>query len=174
MPVTIRRARTADAAALAELAARIFHDTFARSNSAEDMEAFLAGAYTESRQRAETEDPAIITLLAEAGALIGYAQVRSGEPPPCVTGRGPVEIMRFYVEKAHHGSGVAQMLMGEVERVAAGLGAGTLWLGVWERNDRALAFYRKQGFREVGTAPFVVGKDVQTDLVLERPLTRRA
>lgn len=171
MQLVIRRATVEDAAPLAALAARIFYDTFASSTSAEDMEAFLASAYSEERKRREIEDPSIVTLVADAGELVAYAQVQAGEPPACVTGPAPVELMRFYVEKSYHGRGVAQRLMSAVESVARELRAETLWLGVWERNDRALAFYRKCGFREVGSKPFAVGSDMQTDLVLTRPFS---
>ena len=174
MSVVIRRATAADAAPLAELAAKIFFDTFADSTPPDDMTAFLASAYGEERQRREIEDPSIVTLVAEEEGLIGYAQVQRGEAPSCVTGPSPVEVMRFYVEKTHHGRGVAHRLMAEVERVARQWQARTLWLGVWERNDRAMAFYAKYGFRQVGSKPFAVGTDVQTDLILESPVSSRA
>ena len=170
MPVTIRRAVPEDAAALARLASRIYYETFGAFDKPDDIRLFLASTYREDLQRAEIENRAMITLLAEDGVLVGYAQVRRSQPPACVTGPGPVEIMRFYVQKAHHGRGVAPRLMAEVERASRSLGAKTLWLGVWERNDRAFAFYRKYGFREVGEKPFIVGTDVQRDVVLERTL----
>ena len=171
MQIVIRRATAADAAALSELAARIFQDTFAAFTKPDDMKAFLAAAYGEPIQRAEIERPTMVTLLALCdGLLAGYAQLRWEQVPECVTGDAPVEIMRFYVEKSFHGKGVAQRLMAEVDRIAVEQEARTMWLGVWERNDRALAFYGKYGFRQVGEHAFLVGSDLQTDLLLERPL----
>lgn len=171
MQIVIRRAATEDAAALSELAARIFFDTFVPYNTPEDMDAFLASSYTEARQRSEIADPSITTLLATCdGALAGYAQVQEGDAPACVTGPAPIQLKRLYVDKSLHGKGVAQRLMDEVENVARQRGARTLWLGVWEQNDRALAFYGKYGFRPVGEEDFHVGVDRQTDLVLERAL----
>jgi diamine N-acetyltransferase len=171
MRLIVRRALPEDAAALAELAARTFYDTFADSNSAEDMEAFLTSTYSEAIQRAEINDPLMTTLLVEIdGVLGGFAQIRAGKAPSCVKGESPIEIKRFYVAKAYHGTGAAQELMRSAEGVARAAGAKTLWLGVWEHNDRALAFYRKTGFAPVGSQPFVVGSDRQTDVVLERPL----
>ena len=171
MRVVIRRAADIDAGPLAELAARVFHDTFAEYNTKEDMDLFLGTAYSEVRQLREIQDPSITTLLVECdGELCGYAQIKSGHTVPSVTGSDPIEIMRFYIDRAFHGRGLAQQLMSEVEAVARGAGAKTIWLGVWERNERAIAFYRKCGFRHVGEVPFLVGNDLQTDLVLERPL----
>ena len=62
--------------------------------------------------------------------------------------------------------GVAQSLMGAVDDVGRELGGRTLWLGVWERNPRAIAFYTKCGFVDVGTHLCIVGGDEQTDRVM--------
>lgn len=171
MRVVVRRATTADAALLAEVAARTFYDTFADSNTPEDMEKFLSSTYSEEIQRKEIEDGTMTTLLAEcAGTVAGFAQIKMAKAPDCVKGPSPIEIKRFYVDKPFHGRGVAQELMRTAEEIARDAGAKTIWLGVWEHNDRAIAFYRKIGFFPVGSQPFLVGTDLQTDLVLERPL----
>lgn len=171
MRVVVRRATTADAALLAEVAARTFYDTFADSNTPEDMEKFLSSTYSEEIQRKEIEDASMTTLLAECdGTVAGFAQIKMAKAPNCVKGPSPIEIKRFYVEKSFHGRGVAQELMRTAEEIARAAGAKTIWLGVWEHNDRAIAFYRKIGFFPVGNQPFLVGTDLQTDLVLERPL----
>ena len=68
------------------------------------------------------------------------------------------------------GQGVAQTLMAAAVETARSGGARTLWLGVWERNERAIAFYRKSGFEDAGTQTFVLGTDHQRDFVLARPL----
>ena len=102
--------------------------------------------------------------------MAGYAQLRSGLAPTCVTGELPVELWRFYIAQAWHGRGVAQALMRRVESEAYRRGARTLWLGVWERNERAKAFYHKNGFSDVGSHVFMVGTDAQTDRILVRPV----
>ena len=96
----------------------------------------------------------------------------SGDVPSCVRGSAPVELLRFYVDQAWHGQGIAQVLMAEVIAAAVADGSKTLWLGVWERNPRALAFYGKCGFRDVGSHEFVMGTDHQTDRILARSLER--
>ena len=104
----IRRATGADAGALADLARRTFRDTFAASNTPEDMAAFLAATYTPDRQRAELADPAVATLLAvQDDAPVAFAQLRVGEPPACVATDRPVEIWRFYVDAPWHGRGAS-------------------------------------------------------------------
>jgi diamine N-acetyltransferase len=160
--VIVRRAGTSDAAALAELAARTFADTFAAQNRPEDIEAYLARTYGEALQLAEIHDPAIVTLVVDDdGALIAFAQLRGSTAK-----HGDVELARFYVDRGQHGRGIAQMLMDAVLDAVRELGAATLWLGVWEHNARAIRFYEKCGFRDVGSQPFLLGSDLQTDRVM--------
>jgi ribosomal protein S18 acetylase RimI-like enzyme len=109
----------------------------------------------------------MITVLAERGDdIVGYALLRRGVSPPDIPLDGPVEIYRFYVDAPAHGTGVAQRLMAESLDAAQDLGGRRVWLGVWERNARAIAFYMKCGFRDIGTQYFQLGGDRQTDRVL--------
>ncbi len=168
----IRRGTPADAAILAEFGARTFRETFALENTAEDMAKHLASAWSPALQDAELRNPLLDTLLAvePGGALAGFAQLRAEYAPAGVTTSKPIELKRFYVDIPWQGRGLASALMAEVEHAARRRGARELWLGVWERNARAQAFYRKCGFEKVGTQIFVVGSDPQTDHVMLRKL----
>lgn len=169
---TIRKGTVADAPLLAALAERTFVDTFAHDNDPADMTAHVAHSYGVAQQTAELADLDRVTLIGEtAGQPMAYAQVRRGAAPPCVAGPSPVELQRFYVERGWHGRGVARQLMEAVVETGRSLGAETLWLGVWERNARAMAFYAKCGFVDVGSQEFRLGGDLQTDRVFARPLT---
>lgn len=164
----IRRATSEDAVALAAFGARTFYETFAADNTPEDMARHLASAWSPSLQRAEIDDPQFDTLLAidDGGSFAGFAQLQAERAPTCVATHRPVELKRFYIDKPWQGRGLARELMSAVEREARARGARELWLGVWERNERAQAFYRKCGFHPVGTQIFVVGGDPQTDKVM--------
>lgn len=163
----IRRGVPADAAALARFAARTFQETFGPANDPAHMAEHLATAYGLAQQGRELSDPDCITILAdEAGEIAGYAQVRRHPAPACVTGPSPVELARFYLDRRWHGRGLAQRLMAAVADAAGELGGLTVWLGVWERNPRAIAFYAKSGFVDTGSTKFCVGPDAQTDRVL--------
>jgi len=165
--VRVRRAVAADAAPLAELAARTYFETFAAETPPDDMVAHLAKSYGERQQSEEIADPDAVTLVAaDGGTLTGYAQVRRYPPPSCVTGEAPVELRRFYVDRAWHGRGIAQPLMAAALDAARELGAPRVWLSVWERNARAIAFYKKFGFQDVGEHEFWVGTDCQMDRVM--------
>ncbi len=163
----IRRGVPSDAPSLAVFAAQTFTAAFGSDNRPEDMQAHLAASFGIPQQTKELTDPGVVTLLAHhAETLVAYAQVRCQAPPPCVTDTRAVELHRFYVDQAAHGQGVAQRLMGAVQQTANELGGQHLWLSVWERNPRAIAFYVKAGFADVGSTDFFVGADRQRDRVL--------
>jgi ribosomal protein S18 acetylase RimI-like enzyme len=168
---TMRRATPQDASVVAAFAERTFVETFGRDNTPEDLAAHVAKAFGIAQQASELRDPNMTTLLGESGrTLVAFAQLRGGHYPPCVTGPDPIELLRFYVDRPWHGQGIAQSLMRAVEDTARQAGARTLWLGVWERNPRAIAFYARCGFTEVGEQEFMVGSDRQTDRVMARSL----
>lgn len=175
MTVHIRSATLHDAALLARLAAATFRETFEADNTPEDMARYVDAAFNPEQQAAEIADPRSIVLLAQHGTvagaqLVGYAHLSDGRVPPAVRGPRPLELKRLYVTRAFHGHGVAQALMNAVMDAARGRGAQTLWLGVWERNARAMRFYGKHGFVRVGEHTFMLGSDAQSDWLLARPL----
>jgi ribosomal protein S18 acetylase RimI-like enzyme len=164
---TIRRARSGDAAALAELAERTFRETFTIGNDPADMALHCAASFGPEVQAREIADPGLVTIVADDdGLLRGFAQLRPGSPKACVAAERPAELYRLYVDRRWHGRGIARQLMEEVMRSAARAGSDRLWLGVWEQNLRALAFYRKYGFEVVGDHVFQFGTDAQTDLIM--------
>jgi RimJ/RimL family protein N-acetyltransferase len=168
----IRRARLDEAPRLAAFAERTFRETFQPGNRPEDLAHYLASAFGPAIQRAELEDPAVDTLLLELDeTLAGYAQLRLVAPPLDVGADEAIELRRFYVDRHWHGQGLARALMTAVEQAAASRRARAIWLGVWERNARAIAFYRRCGFLDVGSQAFMMGTDPQTDRVMLRPLT---
>jgi ribosomal protein S18 acetylase RimI-like enzyme len=165
--LNIRRGTPADAAALASFAARTFAEAFGAQNSPDDLRAHQAETYGAEIQGRELASPDFITLLAERdGELVGYTQLRRGKVPPCVTHDSPIEILRFYVDKPAQGTGAAQQLMRAAFDAARESGARHVWLGVWEKNPRAIAFYMKAGFVDVGSQVYVVGTDEQHDRVM--------
>ncbi len=165
--VAIVRGVAADAAALAAFAARSFSESFSELNDPEDMREHLAKNYGPEQQAAELADASVITLMAKLGTeTIAYAQVRDRPPPRCVDASEPIELHRFYVDRRAHGTGLASRLMQAARQAANELGGQHIWLGCWERNGRAIAFYKKQGFIDVGETFYLVGPDRQTDRVL--------
>jgi ribosomal protein S18 acetylase RimI-like enzyme len=135
------------------------------------MDAYCAAAFAIAHVRDELTDRHYHTVLAFArGELAGYAQLRTVAPPPCVTGPAPLELKRLYVDRRWHGGGLAATLLDHAIAIAMQRGAQTLYLSVWQHNHRAIAFYVKHGFVKVGVSEFTLGRDVQLDPVMVRPL----
>ena len=183
--LAIRNATAADAGALSAFAAKVFHDTFAPDNDPMDMHVYLSDAFTPEKQAAEIADASCVCLIAEVGeTLAGYALLRLEALDPREPGElaaelrvkqpveqprdRPVELQRFYLDHAWHGRGVAPQLMAACIDAARARGAASLWLGVWERNARAIRFYQKHGFTDIGSQVFRLGTDLQTDRVMSR------
>jgi GNAT superfamily N-acetyltransferase len=170
----IRRATLADALLIATLGAETFVASFGAQNTPENLAMHLAKAFGVEIQQRELTDPAVTYLIAEQnGRTAGYAQVRDGDAPKCVTGPAPVEVRRFYVHHDFHGTGIAQALMDACAKEALQRGGRTLWLGVWDQNLRAIRFYTKWGYEDVGGQTFLLGDDPQQDRVLAHSLDSR-
>jgi ribosomal protein S18 acetylase RimI-like enzyme len=168
MTLTIKSATASDANALSAFGARIFYETYIAGHAQDVVVAHVAGAFSPAQQARELADPTITTILGldDSGALIGFAQWRFGPVPSCVVDQEPAELWRFYVGREFHGLGIAQRLLNHTLENAYEAGVEAMWVGVWAPNARALAFYRKHGFVEVGTHPYVMVNEVQDDIVL--------
>jgi GNAT superfamily N-acetyltransferase len=170
----VRRATLNDAATLAEVGARLFAQSFAAQNTAENMRAYLASAFGEEKQRRELSDPANIIWLAETkdARAIGYAHVRLGSHTKVFVIESPAEVCRVYADQQWHGKGVGARLLTACVDTATEWGASQIWLGVWKVNPRAVAFYQKHGFQIVGEHTFQLGGDPQHDWVMVRDLAQ--
>jgi ribosomal protein S18 acetylase RimI-like enzyme len=167
----LRIANVRDAERVAALARDTFFATFADSNSAEDMAYYAEQAFTVDRIRSELEDPTSTFIWAEQeGIPAGYAKLRRGTVEDCITGPKPVELERIYADPELIGAGVGKTLLHTSTKIAQGEGFQTLWLGVWEHNDRAIEFYHRQGFTDMGEHSFFLGADQQTDRILQLDL----
>ena len=169
--MTVRDVSPADLPPLRDLAERAFRSAFAAQNDPADLDAYVRDAFDPARLGGEVADPATQYMVAESdGTLVGYATLRDSEVEDCVTGPRPLEIQRIYAAPEAIGQGVGTALMRACLDRARRQGFETVWLGVWEENARAIAFYERWGFRVVGSHVFRLGSDDQTDLILERPV----
>jgi len=167
----IRRATIADLDVVTALSARTYRDAYASMVDPVDLERHIADDLAADRIGALLGSPACtFLLLEEDGRPIGYAIVREGPAPSCVTEPKPVEIVRFYLEQHVIGKGNGSRLMRACLDHAREVGAESIWLGVWERNERACRFYERSGFRTVGVHPIVFAGKTYEDLVMVRSL----
>jgi len=166
--MNIRYARLEDAEMLSDLGAKTFYDTFAKDNTPENIDAHLKKSFSPEIQTSEISHPDNVFLIAELDDIpVGYAQLILHSTDKAIGAIHPLEIRRIYASKEYIGKGIGPELMKASIEEARQQSCDCVWLGVWEKNPRAIAFYEKWGFRKVGTHTFAVGEDPQNDFVME-------
>lgn len=171
--IHLRLATHNDLPWLAELAEKTFRQAFADDNDPDDLETYVTDAFSTPRLRAELDDANNTFFVAwdeEGDGLVGYAKLRRGTSASGGRGDRPIELERIYVDRSQLGAGVGALLMKQCLDTAIAERHDSIWLGVWERNERAIRFYERWGFEGVGHQVFQLGADAQTDLVMEKRL----
>ena len=169
--MNIRYTNESDAL-LSELGRKTFYDAFAEQNTPEDLALYLESSFSEEKQTEELKNPNVIFLIAENdGIPIGFVKLNTYNTIERITSTQPIEIERIYAVKEYIGKGVGAELMKRSIQEAKERGFDCLWLGVWEKNPRAIKFYEKWGFKKVSTHTFLLGNDLQNDFIMELSLT---
>ena len=133
------------------------------------MDKFMNEQFDRDTLIKEVGAPGNLFLLAYDGEEpLGYVRIREGERHSEFKNHTSIEIARIYATKSSIGKGVGKALMQECIRIAKDMKRDIIWLGVWEKNDRAIEFYRKWGFEKFAEHDFVLGTDVQTDWLMSR------
>ena len=169
--IQVRLANTSDAEQVADMSRRTFYDSFAADNSKENMDLFMEKQFPYDKLMTEVGAPGNTFLLAFLGdELAGYAFMCETAAPSALAGSRAIEIGRLYAEKHMIGKGVGHALMENCLKTAGEMNKNFVWLGVWERNHRAIAFYSRWGFEKFGEHIFVLGKDPQIDWWMKRKI----
>lgn len=171
MTAILRKCKTEDFDTLRELSIRTYYETFAHLNTAEDMAAYLEDAFNVERLTKEFSDPnSSFFLLYADDSLAGYLKLNEAPSQIDINDPLSLEIERIYVFSEFQGTGLGRYLMEQAIAIAKERNKNYAWLGVWEKNEKAIRFYKKNGFYKIGTHTFVMGEDVQTDYVMRKDL----
>lgn len=171
MSATIRRAAPADAAALAELGAATFVETFGHLYTPEDLQAFLDESHGVEAYAKTLADPRYALWIAEddAGRAIGYAQAGPCGLPHADVRPEDGELKRLYVRAGIQNAGTGRALMDAAMAWLLRDGPRTLWLSVWSENPGAQRFYARYGFAFAGEYAFIVGAQRDREFMYRRP-----
>lgn len=166
--VRIRSVKESDVLELQDLARRTFFETFSSVNTEKNMKQYLEENLSVEKLRSElgNEDSRFYFALEEE-KVIGYLKVNFGKSQTESRYENSLEIERIYVLKEYHGKNVGQQLYDKAIEIAKGNSLEFVWLGVWEKNLRAINFYKKNGFVEFDKHIFKLGEDEQTDLMMK-------
>jgi len=169
---SIRLATVADVDILCDLGATTFRATYRPISDPREVDEYADEHFSAERVLAWFRKPCARTLLAFVdGQPVGYARLRHARVPACVGDRKAIELSRLYLLPAAQGHGLGNALLAATLAQAAALEAATMWLGAYDRNVKALAFYARRGFVHAGTHEFEFGGRVYADPVLTRPVT---
>lgn len=164
---TVRKANFSDLGDLLHVARTAFLQAFTAGNKPENVNSYLEEAFNFDQFGKELSNPASTFFLAEVGEeLIGYAKVNLVPAQTDVHDPESLEISRLYVLEDYLGLGVGKILLHHAIDFAKQNQKKYLWLGVWEKNARAIRFYEKNGLRIFGSHPFPFGDEIQTDYLM--------
>jgi diamine N-acetyltransferase len=167
MSVTISKCTPSDLADLRAIAYQTYDDTFRAMNTPETMQAYLSAAFDLSKLEAELHNPhSTFFFLFDEGRLAGYLKLNEADAQTESSDPTALEIERIYVKKEFQGLGHGKRLIQYALEIARERSKCSAWLGVWEKNTNALAFYERMGFVKAGTHEFIMGKEHQTDFVM--------
>lgn len=171
MDLQLKPCSAGDLAVLRELSVKTYYETFARLNTPENMADYLEEAFAPEQLKAELIDQnSQFYFLYADGQRAGYLKVNEAPSQTDINDPDAMEIERIYVSSEFQGAGLGTYLMERALEMAGNRGKKYVWLGVWEKNEKALRFYKRNGFYHVGTHVFVMGDDPQTDYVMRKDL----
>lgn len=171
MSIVLRQATIEDAKLIAEISQQTFYETFAASNTKEDMNKFLEQQFSKGRLMLEVGRRENNFLLAfDKNEVAGYVKLRDEKVPLSLKSANAIEIARLYAMKNKIGKGVGSVLMQACIDIATERKKDYLWLGVWEKNQRAIEFYIKWGFEKFDETDFLLGDDLQNDWLMKKKL----
>ncbi|MCS7462157.1 GNAT family N-acetyltransferase [Paenibacillus doosanensis] len=171
MTVEIKKCGPEDLHKLQEISMETFNDTFKEQNSPENMKAYLEKAFNARQLEKELSDPSsefYFVYLNEQ--LAGYLKVNANESQSEPMGEHSLEIERIYMRRSFQGKGLGRHLLNKAMDIASGQNKKTIWLGVWEKNENAIAFYKKMGFVQTGAHSFYMGDEEQIDFIMTKTL----
>ena len=153
---------------LAELKADTFVATYASGNDPEELAVHTARAFDPAVVAQELSDPRCITWwLLEESRPVGYIKLNTGDAQTVDGLADGLEVEQLYVRASHLGRGLGTLLLSRATKTARELGLRHLWLGVWERNEKAIAFYKNVGFEAFDAHVFLLGREEQRDLLMQ-------
>lgn len=170
-PITIIKITVNDINELQKIGRQTFQETFANSNSEENMKTYLKEGFSLEKLTTELNNENSEFYFAKSdNEVIGYLKVNFGASQTELKDNKALEIERIYVSKEFHGKSVGQLLYNKAIEIAQQKKVEYVWLGVWEQNPRAIRFYEKNGFVEFDKHLFKLGNDEQTDIMMKLKL----
>jgi len=170
--IEIKKVTLANIEHLQHIARQTFIETFSEVNTKDNMNKYLDESFNISRLTSEIQNLNSEFYFAVLDAkVVGYLKINCGDAQTELKNDNTFELERIYVLKEFHGKRVGQILFNKALQIAEQMKVDYLWLGVWEKNHKALKFYMKNGFTAFDKHVFRLGDDTQTDIMMKLPIT---
>lgn len=167
----IRPATLADITSLATIGKQTFTESFSEDNDDENMVEYLKNEFSKEKLSTQLANNNSAFHFAELdGEVIGYLKTNIGSAQNELKDNNSLEIERIYILKAYQGRRIGQSLFNKAVEIAKSKQLDFIWLGVWEKNNRAIKFYEKNGFERFDQHVFLLGNDRQIDLMMKLKL----
>ncbi len=171
MDISIVPCSVAEVEALQQIARETYDQTFRSMNTAETMAKYLEEAFDRKRLLVELSNPGCSFFFMHAdNELSGYLKLNEALAQTDLNDPESLELERIYVRKRFQGKGLGRVLINYAIEVSRQRAKRYLWLGVWERNTKAIGFYQKMGFTVAGRHTFRMGDEIQQDLIMKKLL----
>ena len=168
---TIRAISISDLPQLQKIGKTTFAETFTEHNTKEDLDKYLEESFSNEKLSSELNNPHSSFYFAEIeDNVVGYLKINFGASQTELKDNEALEIERIYVLQAFHGKKLGQALYEKAISIAKEMKVKYVWLGVWEQNNKAIQFYKKNGFVQFDTHIFKLGNDEQTDIMMKLKL----
>jgi ribosomal protein S18 acetylase RimI-like enzyme len=169
--IQIRAAGLQDAGLITEIARKTFMETYGDMNTPENMEAYLQSQFSNERMKEEMESRHARFFLAYLDNVpAAFTKVRDDRQAKKLENIRALEIQRIYVLREYQGFSLGKAMLDMVKGLAQAEGYQTIWLQVWQKNNKAIRFYQKAGFMVFETASFLLGDSTQQDFLMRYDL----
>ena len=169
--IIIEKVSLRDIKLLQDLSITTFSETFQDLNTPENMKKYIDESLSSEKLKEELKNEnSGFYFLKLDGRIAGYLKLNINDAQNELKNENSLEVERIYVLKEFHGKGLGLQLMKEAVLIAKKLKKDFVWLGVWEKNTKAIQFYLKAGFVVFDKHIFVLGEDVQTDIMMKLQL----
>ncbi|MCM3699668.1 GNAT family N-acetyltransferase [Paenibacillus macerans] len=171
MTVKIRKCSREDLQTLQEISIETFNDTFKDQNSPENMQAYLERAFNaEQLEKEWSNTSSEFYFICFHDEPAGYLKVNMNDAQSEKMGDESLEIERIYIRSKFHRKGLGKYLINKAMEIAISQAKKTVWLGVWEKNENAIDFYKKMDFVQTGAHSFCMGDEEQIDFIMTKTL----
>ncbi|HPH83553.1 MAG TPA: GNAT family N-acetyltransferase [Flavobacteriales bacterium] len=166
--ISIKQVTLQDIQTLQQVSKQTFYESFSSVNTQENMDNYLNENLSIEKLTIELNtDNSEFYFAIEANQVIGYLKINMGQAQTEFQGEQSIEIERIYILSVYQSRKIGQLLVEKAFNLAQIRNAQYIWLGVWEKNTRAIQFYKRHGFEEFDRHIFLLGNDPQTDILMK-------